>query len=47
MSVLRNATAVSREHGLPVPPGYGPPGAGQAIFSVSSFMDVIDVSADA
>ena len=32
-----------REHRLPVPPGYGPPGVGQAIFSVSSFMDVIDL----
>ncbi|MEE2889607.1 MAG: radical SAM protein [Planctomycetota bacterium] len=31
-----------REHQLPVPPGYGPPGSGQALFSVSSFMDVID-----
>lgn len=31
------------KHGLPVPPGYGPPGAGRAIFSVSSFMDVIAV----
>jgi hypothetical protein len=28
-------------HRLPVPPGYGPPGIGQAIFSVSAFMDVI------
>jgi hypothetical protein len=28
-------------HNLPVPPGYGPPGVGQAVFSVSAFMDVI------
>ncbi|MEC9475962.1 MAG: radical SAM protein [Planctomycetota bacterium] len=35
-----------REHGLPVPPGYGPPGAGNAIFSVSSFMDVIEVAGE-
>jgi len=28
-------------HRLPVPPGYGPPGIGRAIFSVSAFMDVI------
>lgn len=35
-----------REHRLPVPPGYGPPGAGNAIFSVSSFMDVIEVPAE-
>ncbi|MGH9475398.1 MAG: radical SAM protein [Terriglobales bacterium] len=26
---------------LPVPPGYGDPGCGRAVFSVSSFMDVI------
>ncbi|TAN24089.1 MAG: radical SAM protein [Acidobacteria bacterium] len=26
---------------LPVPPGYGDPGSGRAVFSVSSFMDVI------
>ena len=35
-----------KEHGLPVPPGYGPPGVGNAIFSVSSFMDVIEVETD-
>jgi len=29
-------------HRLPVPPGYGEPGPGRAVFSVSSFMDVID-----
>ena len=29
------------KHGLPAPPGYGQPGAGNAVFSVSSFMDVI------
>jgi hypothetical protein len=28
-------------HELPVPPGYGKPGAGNAEFSVSAFMDVI------
>jgi len=27
--------------GLPTPPGYGEPGIGKAVFSVSSFMDVI------
>lgn len=27
---------------LPAPPGYGPPGPGRAVFSVSAFMDVID-----
>ena len=28
-------------HGLSSPPGYGPPGAGNAVFSVSSFMDTL------
>jgi hypothetical protein len=28
-------------HGLQPPPGYGTPGAGNAVFSVSSFMDVL------
>jgi hypothetical protein len=28
-------------HGLQPPPGYGAPGAGNAVFSVSSFMDVL------
>ncbi|MGH9786409.1 MAG: radical SAM protein, partial [Terriglobia bacterium] len=31
---------LTRRH-LSPPPGYGPPGAGQAVFSVSSFMDVL------
>jgi hypothetical protein len=26
---------------LPIPPGYGEPGLGRAVFSVSAFMDVI------
>jgi hypothetical protein len=29
------------KHGLRPPPGYGPPGAGNAVFSVSSFMDTL------
>jgi hypothetical protein len=29
-------------HGLEPPPGYGPPGPGNAVFSVSSFMDTLD-----
>ena len=29
-------------HRLPAPPGYGQPGSGHAVFSVSSFMDVLD-----
>lgn len=32
-------------YGLPVPPGYGDPGVGRAVFSVSSFMDVISPTA--
>jgi hypothetical protein len=30
-----------RRHGLDPPPGYGEPGPGKAVFSVSSFMDVL------
>ncbi len=33
------------KHRLPPPPGYGQPGIGRAVFSVSSFMDVIRVPA--
>jgi len=29
-------------HGLGAPPGYGPPGPGNAVFSVSSFMDTLE-----
>jgi hypothetical protein len=32
-------------HGLKPPPGYGPPGPGHAVFSVSAFMDTLDVAA--
>ncbi|HKP17358.1 MAG TPA: radical SAM protein [Gaiellaceae bacterium] len=32
-------------HGLQPPPGYGPPGAGNAVFSVSSFMDALAADA--
>jgi hypothetical protein len=31
-------------HRLPVPPGYGAPGLGNAVFSVSAFMDVLPSS---
>jgi len=34
-------------YSLAPPPGYGPPGAGQAVFSVSSFMDVLAPAAEA
>ncbi|MBI4237765.1 MAG: radical SAM protein [Deltaproteobacteria bacterium] len=30
-----------RQYGLPLPPGYGAPGPGHAVFSVSAFMDVL------
>jgi hypothetical protein len=32
---------IHEKYRLPVPPGYGEPGIGRAVFSVSSFMDVI------
>ncbi|HET7559831.1 MAG TPA: radical SAM protein [Limnochordia bacterium] len=32
-------------HKLPAPPGYGEPGAGRAVFSVSSFMDALPAEA--
>ncbi|MEY2742784.1 MAG: hypothetical protein RIS21_1155 [Planctomycetota bacterium] len=32
------------KHGLAAPPGYGEPGLGNAVFSVSAFMDVLDAS---
>ncbi len=38
LQVYRDTLA---KHRLSAPPGYGPPGAGQAVFSVSSFMDVL------
>ena len=33
--------ATFEKYDLPVPPGYGEPGPGKAVFSVSAFMDVI------
>jgi hypothetical protein len=32
-------------HGLSAPPGYGAPGVGNAVFSVSSFMDILPAEA--
>ncbi|MCX8000164.1 MAG: hypothetical protein N3A69_14620, partial [Leptospiraceae bacterium] len=32
---------IFEKYNLPVPPGYGEPGVGKAVFSVSAFMDVI------
>ncbi|WP_067499548.1 radical SAM protein [Actinoplanes sp. TFC3] len=37
--LLEAYRATMQENGLSTPPGYGPPGAGNAVFSVSSFMD--------
>ncbi len=34
--------AALERHGLAAPPGYGDPGIGNAVFSVSAFMDVLD-----
>ncbi len=43
VGLLRAWRDTHQKHNLPVPPGYGPPGVGNAVFSVSSFMDVIPV----
>jgi len=42
VGLLRVWRDTHARNGLPIPPGYGPPGAGNAVFSVSSFMDVIE-----
>ncbi|PIE91536.1 MAG: radical SAM protein [Acidobacteria bacterium] len=34
--------ATFKTYQLPIPPGYGEPGPGKAVFSVSAFMDVLD-----
>ncbi len=39
--LLRTWRDIHQGHGLPAPPGYGAPGLGEGVFSVSSFMDVI------
>ena len=39
--LLEAYRAAIERHGLEPPPGYGKPGAGHAVFSVSSFMDVL------
>ncbi len=39
--LLEAYRAAVERHGLQPPPGYGKPGAGNAVFSVSSFMDVL------
>jgi hypothetical protein len=40
--LLRLWRDTHRRHRLPAPPGYGAPGPGRAVFSVSAFMDVLD-----
>jgi hypothetical protein len=40
--LLRLWRDTHRKHALPVPPGYGAPGPGRAVFSVSAFMDVLE-----
>ncbi|NED82473.1 radical SAM protein, partial [Streptomyces sp. SID11233] len=40
--LLQAYRATMEEYGLSSPPGYGPAGAGNAVFSVSSFMDSLD-----
>ncbi|MBI2345290.1 MAG: radical SAM protein [Deltaproteobacteria bacterium] len=39
--LLQTYRATFRRHKLPIPPGYGEAGLGHAVFSVSSFMDVL------
>jgi hypothetical protein len=39
--LLRAYRDTRARYGLPSPPGYGEPGLGRAVFSVSSFMDVL------
>ncbi len=39
--LLRAYRDTHAKYNLPAPPGYGNPGLGQAVFSVSSFMDVL------
>ena len=42
VGLLRVWRDTHARHGLPAPPGYGEPGIGQGVFSVSAFMDVIE-----
>lgn len=41
LELLSEWKRIFEKHHLPIPPGYGPPGQGRAVFSVSAFMDVI------
>ena len=40
--LLETYRATLDRHGLQPPPGYGPPGPGNAVFSVSAFMDTLE-----
>jgi hypothetical protein len=42
--LLEAYRAALERHGLGPPPGYGPAGPGNAVFSVSSFMDTLDAA---
>jgi hypothetical protein len=41
VGLLRLWRETLERHGLPAPPGYGAPGIGHAVFSVSAFMDAL------
>jgi hypothetical protein len=41
VGLLHRWRSLLEHHALPPPPGYGDPGIGRAVFSVSSFMDVV------
>ena len=42
VGLLRLWRETLERHKLPAPPGYGDPGVGNAVFSVSAFMDALD-----
>ncbi len=44
VNLLEAYKAALDRHGLEPPPGYGPAGPGNAVFSVSSFMDTLDAA---
>lgn len=44
--LLRTYRDTHARYKLPTPPGYGEPGLGRAVFSVSSFMDVLSPMSD-
>jgi hypothetical protein len=47
LSLLQTYREILAKYRLAPPPGYGPAGAGNAVFSVSSFMDVLPALAQA